>query len=212
VTLGVSQVTEDLAAEPLSNPMWALGPTFGRMLFVGTTWFIRPFIEAAHSKQVARSVAFACLNVVLTFVTTAAFIWACLIASDHWFDNLALQILTVAVLLTVGGAFVVPLLSLLIIPLTLILALPIDLLFPLKKDDKTKEIGWCKNCEHYRQSKRYEDIIGGLWRAESMPHSSDLPCDISEEVSKVVWERYFLRELNSRALYPKDCPFFRRRA
>jgi hypothetical protein len=113
VMLGVSQVTEDLAAEPLSKPMWALGPTFCRMLFVGTTWFMRPFIGVAHSKQVARSVAFACLNVILTFVTTAAFIWVCLIASEHWFDNLALQILTAAVLLTVGGIFVAPLLSLL---------------------------------------------------------------------------------------------------
>jgi hypothetical protein len=76
--------------------------------------------------------------------------------------------------------------------------------------DKTKEIRWCKNCEHYRPSERYENIIGGLWTAKSMQNRSDLPCDIADNAAAEVWERYFLGELNSRALYPKDCPLFQR--
>jgi hypothetical protein len=191
--------------------MWALRPTFGKMLLVGTTWFTRPFVEAVHSEQVARGIAFACLKVILPFVMMVTLVWVCIIVSEHWFGNLALQILTVAVLLTVGGRFVVPWLSLLTMPLSLIIALPIDWLFPLKKNDKTKEIRWCKNCEHHRPSERYEDIIGGLWRSESRPRTSDLPCDIADEASQV-WGRYFLLEPGRRALYLKDCQFFEWRA
>jgi hypothetical protein len=208
---GLSQVTEDLAADPISKPMWALRPTFGMMLLVGMTWFTRPFVGAVHSPQVARNVAFAGLKVIVPFVMTAAFVWVCITTSEHWFDNVALRILAIAVLLLVGARFVLPWLSLLTLPLTWIIALPIDLLFPLKKSDKTQEIKWCKNCEHYRSSEGYEDIIRGLWRSTSMPRSGELPCNIADETSEV-WERYFRLEVTSRALYPKDCPYFHWRA
>jgi len=83
---GLSQVMGDLVADPISKPMWALRPTFVMMLLVGMTWFTRPFVEAVHSQQVARNVAFAGLKV--TIPTT----------SEHWFDNVALRALAIAVL------------------------------------------------------------------------------------------------------------------
>jgi hypothetical protein len=208
---GLSQVTEDLASDPISKPVWALRPTFGTMLLVGMTWFTRPVVEAMHSEQVARNVAFAGLKVIAPFVMTVALVWVCITASEHLFDNVPLRVLAVAVLLLVGARFVLPWLSLLALPLTWIVALPIDLLFPSKKSDRTQEIRWCKNCEHHRSSERYEDIIRGLWRSTSMPPSGDLPCNIADETSEV-WERYFRLELASRALYPKDCPYFHWRA
>jgi hypothetical protein len=156
---GLSQATEDLAADPISRPMSASRPTFGMMLLVGMTWFTRPFVEAVHSRQVARNVAFAGLKVIVPFAMTVAFVWVCITTSEYWFNNVALRVLAIAVLLLVGARFVLPWLSLLTLPLTWILALPIDLLFPLKKSDKTQEIKWCKNCEHHRSSERYEDII-----------------------------------------------------
>jgi len=206
---GISQITEDLAADPLSKPMWALRPTFGMMLFVGMTWFTRPFVEALHEQQVARSVTFAALKLLLPFAMTVALVWVCIAASEYWFENLALRILAVAVLLLLGARFVAPWLSLLMLPLTWIIALPIDLLFPLKKSGRTQEIKWCKNCEHHRSSERYEDIIRGLSRSKTMPRTSDLPCNIADEASDV-WARYFRLEPDSRALYPKDCPYFHR--
>lgn len=141
VMLGVSQVTEDLSTDPISKSMWALRPTFGKMVLVAATWFTRPFIEAMHTEQVARGVAFAVLKVIVPFAMLVAFTWICIIASEYWFDNLALRILTVAVLLIVGGRFVLPWVNLLMMPLSLIIALPIDWLFPLKKTDKTKDVG-----------------------------------------------------------------------
>jgi hypothetical protein len=92
VLLGVSQVTEDLVADPFSKPMWAMRPTFGKMLLVGLTWFTRPFVEAAHSQQVARGIAFAIPIVILSFATLTAYTWVCIIAAEYWFDNLALRI------------------------------------------------------------------------------------------------------------------------
>jgi hypothetical protein len=208
---GVSQVTEDLAADPLSRPMWAIRPTLAKMLLVGITWIARPFVEAAHSQQVARAVAFAIPKVVLPFALMTAFAWLCIMASEYWFDNLPLRILTVAGLLIIGGRFVLPWVSLLIMPLMVIIALPLDWLFPLKQTDKAKNLRWCQYCDHYRPSARYEDIIGGSWRAEAMPDITELPCDIADKTLEV-WQRYFLTDLNSRALYPKDCPYFKRRA
>ena len=146
VMLGVSQVTEDLAAHRIDTPMWAVRPTFGKMLLVGALWFRRPFIEAKFSQQVARNTAFAFLKVILPLVMLTAFVWVCIIASERWFDSLALRIVTVAVLLVVGGNFVVPWLSLLVMPLTLIIALPIDLLFPLKKDNNQRR--WKQKSGH----------------------------------------------------------------
>jgi hypothetical protein len=210
VLAGVSQVTDDLAADPLSKPMWALRPTFGKMLFIGATWFTRPFAEAVYSPQVAREIAFAIPRVILSFSVMIAFVWVCIIAAEHWFDNLALRILSVTVLLFVGGRFVMPWIGLLMMPVTFLIALPVDWLFPLKESDKAKNVPWCKNCEHHRPSARYEDIIGGSWKAEAMPPISELPCDIANEVLDV-WERYFRTELNRRTLYPKDCPHFKRR-
>src|SRR5215813_9024487 len=130
--LGVSQVTEDLAADPIGKPLWALRPTFGKMLLIGATWFTRPFAEAAYSPQVARGIAFAIPKVILPFAMMVAFAWVCIITAQYWFDNLALRILTAAVLLIVGGRFVVvPWVSLLIMPLSLLVVLPLDWLFPL---------------------------------------------------------------------------------
>jgi len=211
VLLGVSQVTEDLAADPLSKPMWALRPTFGKMLLIAATWFTRPFVDAGHSQQVARGIAFAIPKVILPFAMVVMFSWVCIIAAEYWFDNLPLQILTVAVLLIIGGRVVMPWVSLLMMPVSWLIALPLDWLFPLKESDNAKKaLRWCKNCEHHKPSARYEDIIGGSWRAEAMPRISELPCDIAAEALDV-WERYFSLELNHRALYPKDCPYFERR-
>lgn len=207
VLSGISQVTADLTADPISKPMWAMRPTFGKMMFVGAAWFARPFIEATHSQQVARGIAFAIPKVVLPFATLLVFVWLCIIAAEYWFENLALRTVAVAVLLIVGGRFVMPLVNLLTVPLSILIALPLDWLFPLKEGDAPKNVRWCKNCVHHKQAATYEDVIGGSWRADAMPHVRDLPCDIAGDALDV-WQGYFRLELNKRALYPKDCPHF----
>jgi len=40
-----------------------------------------------------------------------------------------------------------------------------------------------------------------------MPDSRDLPCNITADASEV-WSATSVLKPNSRALYPKDCPFF----
>ena len=153
--MGIAQVTDDLTARPLDRPTWAIRPTFGMSIFVGATWFSRPFLKAIRSNQPARGVAFAFLDVTLRLVVVTGFIWCCITASAYLFDNVLLQTAAVVVFLIIGTRVVMPLLSLLMIPLTLIFALPIDILFPLKDKDDVKQIRWCKNCAHFRKLEQY---------------------------------------------------------
>ncbi len=187
--------------------MWAIRPTFGMGIFVGATWFSRPFLKAIRSNQLARGVAFAILDVTLRLVVVTGLIWYCITASAYLFDSVALQSVAVVVFLIVGTRVVMPWLNLLLTPLTLIVALPLDFLFPLKDTVDVQQIRWCRNCAHFRKLEQYEDIMGGLWRSKSRPQNGDLPCSILPETSEV-WEHYFLSKLESRALFPKDCPFF----
>lgn len=208
---GLAQVTEDLAADLIDRPMWACRPTFSKAMLFGATWIVRPFSNARRSNQLTRAVAFAFLSVTLRLVVLTGFIWCCITASAYLFDNLALQSVAVVVLLIIGTRVVMPWLNLLLMPLTLIVALPLDFLFPPKDKVDVQQIMWCKNCAHFRKLEQYEDIIDGLWRSKSRPQNGDLPCSILPETSEV-WERYFLSTPESRPLYPKDCPFFKRRA
>jgi len=204
---GISQVTEDLGATPVDRPFWAIRPTLSKALFVGATWIARPFQKAGHSNQIAREIAFGLFSVTLHLAVLTGFIWCCITASAYLFDNVALQVVAIVVLLIVGTRFLMPWLNLLLMPLTWIVALPLDLLFPLKEQVDVQQIRWCKNCRHHRKSAQYEDIIHGLWRSNSKPQGGDLPCNITLETSEV-WERYFLSKPEIRTLYPKDCAFF----
>src|SRR5258707_1963607 len=168
---GIPQVTDDLAADPLHRPMWAVRPTFGMGIFSGATWFARPFIEAIHSNQVARGVAFALLKVIFPLAVTAGFIWCCITASAYLFQNVVVQVAAVAALLIIGTRVVLPWLNLLLLPLTWIVALPVGLLFPLKERGDVQQIRWCQNCKHHRRSERYEDIIRGLASAPMHSHN-----------------------------------------
>jgi hypothetical protein len=116
---GISQVTEDLAAEPTSRPPWARRPTFGKTIFVGATWFARPFLDAIHSNQIARGIAFGLLTVTLHLAFFTGFIWCCITTSVYLFDNAVLQVVATVTLLAVGARIVMPLLGILIGPLTL---------------------------------------------------------------------------------------------
>jgi hypothetical protein len=204
---GISQVTEDLTADPIDRPMWAIRPTFGKALFVGMTWIARPFLKATHSNQIARGIAFALFTVALHLTVLTGFIWCCIAVSAYFLNNTILQVVATAVLLAIGARVVMPLLNVILIPLTLIAAWPLDLLFPKKETVDVREIKWCKNCSHYKQSERYEDTFRGLWKSVSMPRNEDLPCSIVLQTSDV-WENYFDLKPASRTLYPKECPHF----
>jgi len=118
-----------------------------------------------------------------------------------------LQVLSVAILLAVGGRFLLPWIGLLLMLLVGIITLPISLVIPRKDESVNRDIPWCKNCTHYRKSERYEKVPGGLYLAATMPSVDELPCEIAKSASDV-WEQYFGLDLKSRTLYPKDCRFF----
>lgn len=192
--------------------MWTWRPTLGKILIVGASWFTRPFLENIHrSGQVARGIAFGLLGVSLQMVVLTFLIWGCIFVANYFFDSTLLRVATTAILTIIGVFIVLPLINVLLIPLTLLISWPLDLLFPLKETTEAQNIQWCRTCKHYRKSKEYEDTFKGLWRSESMPRSDKLPCNISLETANV-WQLYFSLEPDSRALFPKDCSFYEKKA
>ena len=133
--LGLTTVMEGLNANPVGAPMWAIRPTFGKMIVVGATWICHPMLRH-RSARVSRyrAIAFSLAEVAIQMAAATAFIWSCLWISNHFFENMILKIIADAILITVGGALIAPILAIVLVPLTLILLCPLDLLFPLKDD------------------------------------------------------------------------------
>jgi hypothetical protein len=67
--------------------------------------------------------------------------------------------------------------------------------------DRSK-IAWCKNCIHFRKIRGWEDT---LWRMQTIPADSRLPCQIADQ-TRDVWQAYANLDSGQRTLYPKDCP------
>lgn len=208
---GISQVIQDLSADFVRRPRWAERPTIGNAIFAGVTWFARPFLKYMSDGQVARGVAFGLLTVVWQMGLLAGFISYCIRVSAYIFNSTIPQLATSAILIIVGGRLILPWLDLLFIPVLLVVRWPLDLLFPLKQEIDVGQIEWCGNCKHHRRSKEFEDHVKGLWRADSIPPRDKLPCNIILETTGV-WERHFELQPNSRTLFPKNCPFFEKRA
>ena len=201
----------NLSLSPFDAPLWTMRRTPGQFIFVVATWFLAPFANISP-RQVARGVAFGLLGVIWQIGITGLLVWCCITVSAYIFDSTFLQVVSTVILLVVGARLVLPLFNLITMPLMMVIALPLDLLFPLKKKVNVREIKWCRNCRHYKKSKEYEDMPPkGLWFSGSMPRRDELPCNIALEAAKV-WEDYFKVEPSSRALFPKDCPFFEKRA
>ena len=131
---GVSQVTEDFAADPAHRWSWTLRPTVDQMIYAGATWVVRPFNEATYSTLVPNRIAFAFVQAVLPLAMAAGYVWCCITVSVYLFDNMGLQMAAVTALLIIGTRFVLPWLGCLSLPLALIITLPIDLLFPFTAD------------------------------------------------------------------------------
>lgn len=212
VLSGISQVTKDLSGNVIDRPMWAMEPTLGKAILVAITWPIRPIFEGGYSTgQLARSIVFGGLGAVIQMTVLTAFIWGAFTLAGLVFESLALQLILATVIAFIGLLFVLPLVSLIMIPITLLLAWPLNLLFSLKSNTQVKDIHWCRTCAHYRKVSEYEDTMKGLWHEESMPRSDKIPCKIVFETSQV-WDAYYGTAPKSRTLFPKDCPFFEKRA
>lgn len=208
IFLGVSQVTKDLGARVVERPIWAMSPTWGKVILFALTWPIRFVIEASDTPgQLARAIAFGVLDVATKMAVLTAFIWGSYTVAGLIFENLAFQLLLSAVIALLGSFIVLPLVTLLMIPVTIVLAWPLDLLFPLKSNSSGKDINWCRSCRHHRKVSEYEDSMNGLWHEDSIPRSDKLPCKIVLETS-IVWEAYYETEPKARSLFPKNCPRF----
>jgi hypothetical protein len=162
-------------------------------------------------RSLARAIAFGLIGVGSQMAVLTGFIWGCLAISGSLFTSPIGQVIAVAVLLIVASPIVLPLLSIIMVPVTLVIAWPLDLIFPDRRDKAAaRSIRWCRTCAHYRKSKEFEDSLGGLWHAASMPRSDKLPCKIPVETSDV-WAAYFSTEPKARTLFPKDCRSFTER-
>ena len=208
---GISQVIKDLGGNVIDRPMWAMNPTLGKTITVALTWPSRPILASHTSGQFARAVAFGVLGVLIQMTVLTAFIWASYAVAGLVFEGFIFKLILAAVIAFIGSLFVLPLVTLIMVPVTLLLAWPLDLLFPQASRSSVKDIRWCRTCKHYRKVPEYEDTMKGLWKKESMPRSDKLPCKIALETSQV-WEAYYETEPKSRALFPKDCPFFEKQA
>jgi hypothetical protein len=167
---GVSQVTEDLAADPLR-------PTVSKMFYIGATWFARPFIDAAWSNQVPRRIAFAFVEVTLPFAIITGLVWCWITAAVYLFNNVALQMIVVTILLIIGTRFVLPSLGILLSPLALIISLLIDLLFPLKNGVATANTNVAKPRPQSQQMTAAQPTEAPPAQSHEMPKKdkSDLP-------------------------------------
>lgn len=216
VLCGLAHVTDNLGAEPLKKPSWTFQPTLGKMLFAGVTWPIADIVKENYGnpgKEIS-SIAAAAFSSIVHFTILTVWIWCCIIFSAYLFDNTILQIVSVVVLLLIGGKLILPWAMLFLMPVLMLAAAPIFIpigLISLRRERReNQQIPWCKNCKHYRKSKRYENIAGGSWTAESMLPIGELPCAIAEDASDV-WENHFNLDRKSRTLYPKNCEFFEAR-
>lgn len=210
---GISQVGKDLSGSPLHRPFWTHRPTFGAMLFVGITWFLRPIPESRSRRrgQLARGVAFGLLSAAVQMTTLATFVFGCISLAQHFFDSRIAAFAASGVLMIVGSFIVLPIISVLMVPVTLLVSIPLDLLFPLKDSPSRENVFWCRTCAHHRRSREYEDLLHGLWRSEVMPRSDKLPCTIPLETADT-WRQYFATPQSARTLFPKGCPSFESRA
>lgn len=207
IFLGVSQVTKDLGASVMERPIWAMSPTWGKVILFALTWPYRFVIESSDaSGRLARAIAFGVLDFATKMAVLTAFIWGSYTVAGLIFENLAFQLLLSAVIALVGSFIVLPLATLAMIPVTILLAWPLDILFPLKSNSSGKDIDWCRSCRHYRKVSEYEDSMHG---EDSIPRSDKLPCKIVLETS-MVWEAYYEAEPKARSLFPKNCPRFER--
>ena len=81
---------------------------------------------------------------------------------------------------------------------------------PIMFDDAEEEIiKWCPTCTEFRRIKQYEDIDDGLRCSNDMLPEQYIPCQ-SLSQSHEVWATYFKMEQLQRALYPKNCPLWRK--
>jgi hypothetical protein len=202
---GVAHVTKDLGGRVIDRPMWAIDPTFGKAVFAAATWWAPFFIDKPEPR--GRVIALGVWAIASQLAVLTLFVWTCMSLAGWFFDHPVAQFLGSAVLIVVSMPIVLPLLSVVMIPLTLLIGLPLDWLFPSTSSPKAQTVQWCRECQHYRKSKDFEDIITGLWRAASMPRSDKLPCAIPLEAAEV-WSQYFGSAPGSRTLFPKDCPLF----
>ena len=208
---GIFHVSEDLRGDSIDRPYWAWNPTLGKALLVGAIWFIRPILESIRrTGQAARGFVFGLLDVSIRLIIITLFIWGCLTVAAYLFDSILLRVVTIAVLMLIGSAIILPLIRILMILPTIIIALPLDILFPLKETIDVQNISWCRTCKHYRKSKEYENTFSGLWRSDTMPERYKLPCNIPLE-AETVWQGHFSSKPDLRTLFPKDCPFFEKR-
>ena len=208
---GISQVMKDLGESPINRPGWAMRPTAGGAFMAAISWFTRPFIDAYYSNgQLGRAIAYGLLGVLTQLTVLTAFFWGAITLTGNYIDSTVLQVIAVGVILVFGAPIILPIASILIIPITLIVAFPIDFIFPLKESQEAKNIEWCKNCQHHKKSKKYEDTLSGLWHSEEMPAEELLPCKIASETTDT-WVEYFETTPSNRSLYPKDCEHFERK-
>jgi hypothetical protein len=120
---GVSQVTEDLTADPIRKPFWAMRPTVAKAMLYGVTWPLRPLVGEASS---ARDVAFAAMNLIVAFSMTTGWVWLTLLISEYFFQSALARVVSMVIILPLSSRFILPWVALLTMPLMLVLAFPLD--------------------------------------------------------------------------------------
>ncbi len=140
VLSGVSRVTKDLGKNVINRPIWAMNPTLDKIILAAISWPIRPIIEASQSSgQLARSVAFGLLAVLLQMLTFTVYIWCSYTIACLVFENFTLRIALSTVVVFVGSFFILPLMTFIMAPISLLLAWPLALLFPRKNNSPAKK-------------------------------------------------------------------------
>src|SRR5450830_105870 len=106
---GASRVLEDLNS---SLPGWTMEPTLGKVVLVGSMWFIRPLL--VHTP---RAFVVEMLRGVVKMGIFSGFAWLCIAGVTRIFDSTVLQIVAATLFIAVGGwCIVVPFVIVLLMP------------------------------------------------------------------------------------------------
>lgn len=203
---GLFSVIADLNQGPMDAKAWTRQPTFSKILFFSSIWFVVPILETWPGQfNRARTIAFGLLGSVTKLASFTFYTWITWTLSCYITSNTIFQILLCLVIFSIVCLFIAPLMVIPLSFITLILAIPLEWLFPLK--DQSSNIKWCRNCKFYQKSSKYEESMKGLWWSTTIPDTTLLPCRVVINTSEV-WQAFFKSPLSERALFPKSCPFY----
>ncbi len=200
---------EERDKNPINARGWTFKPTLKGISFIILTWFFRPMMTWPARLSFNKAVVSGMIISSITLAWGSFCIWGCFWLANHVTDYFIVHLIVAVIAWFCLSIFIMPFFPLLMNFIMLPFGFLLGFLFP--QPDTTKDINWCRNCQHYKKSKEFENLMKGLWQSPTIPQSDKLPCTITLETAEV-WKAHFGLDPNkNRTMFPKECPRFVRK-